>query len=120
MLDPYAEGFDWSSPTNNVLVARWPELCDMVAHAIIPALDRLIADPAGYPVDFTGMPTSGLPAYMVEESSQRWSDILITIRRGFEAHLELDQLVGARRDQATEDRKEGLALFAQYFPHLWS
>lgn len=115
-LDPYADSFDWTSPKVNVLVARWPELCDMVASAIVPALDRLIADPAGYPAEF------GEEATTEDEAVARWNDVLVKIRAGFHAHTQLHEclLHGEAINRAAKEREEGLALFAQYFPHLWS
>jgi hypothetical protein len=113
-LDPYADDFDWASPDTNVLLARWPELCDMVAYAIVPALDRLITDPAGFPSSLTDATESE------EEAEKLWHDILTAIKGGFEAHIALEEFAVADRERAVEERKEGLALFAKHFPHLWS
>lgn len=117
MLDPYAEGFDWSDPANNVLVARWPELCDMVAKAILPALDRLIEDNHGYPLEFTPEEAAD-----EEEAAEKWLKVLHTIREGFAAHVRMDgdeDLGPDGYDEARKARDEGLTLFAKHFADLW-
>lgn len=118
------DDFPWHDPETNFLRAGWYSLDDVLARAIIPALDRMIEDNNGSPA---GMleddvdPRTATPEQW-DAAHAKWEETLRAIREGFQAHLDLNYNYKLNVEQGMlreHERRKGLRLFAEWYEHLW-
>lgn len=121
----WKDDFPWSDPQVNPLRAGWYSLRDVLARAIVPALDQLIANNHGHPAELMEGPV-GL---LTSPRTRKWVDVMVRIRNGFAAHTRLQDISFTEFDSREEFdaecerlgqvRDEGLELFAKWYEHLW-
>lgn len=127
---------DWSNdPKKNPLLLGWYSLDGVLAAMIAPALKKMRENLHGHPVsseifEYAGMSDDeGMSDKHSDDLHAAWEEIVEKIHDSFliaRWQHECEPVVGCYRledgtddDTLLEARREGMALFAQFYDHLW-
>jgi len=90
---------------------RW-SLCDSLAKVVAENIEWLKEHHSSCPADLydTSKP---------DEECHQWTEILETIKQGFDAFMEMQECSGEEYQALKKKYDKGMELFAKYFADLW-